>query len=33
VASFATVRDGAITRLVEVWTETAQAPPDHRSES
>ena len=33
VASFATVRDGAITRLIEVWTETAQAPPDLRSES
>ena len=30
VASFATIRDGRLTELVEVWTEEGQQPPPHR---
>jgi hypothetical protein len=30
VASFATVREGRLTELVEVWTEAGQQPPPHR---
>jgi hypothetical protein len=33
VASFATIRDGRITEMVEVWTEAGQQPPPSRPSS